>query len=612
MNTLLLRARALFRRVFFWLPGSTPHDEQAPDVGHDHAHILAVMSPRRVPGLRQIRYANRVLTLTERRMVTAGILLFVCFGIAATAVLLRDRMVRVPVVGGSLTEALVGEPRLINPVNAPTNDVDQDLSSLVYSGLFRMDGMTPVPDLAEKFSWSDDGKTLTVTIRTDARFHDGTPVTAEDVQFTIDAIQDPSRVSPLASAFRGIKAIATDDQTIQFTLDRPDASFLVSLTVGILPASIWQDIPGANARLADANLRPIGSGPYRFKSFTRDSRGSIRSFTLERSNDYYGVSPFIKTLVFQFYPDRKQAEDALRADLVDALAFSSFPDLQQKTSARWHRLDLSLPQETIAFFNLKDPLLKDEKIRKALAGFVDRQEIVEAWNGHATPVTDPYPFASPSSTPLTLDNARKLLEDDGWVLPQNSNVRIFTTKRSATSTVATASSTELTFTLLVSDQPELVAVANTLERRWSLLGARVTVEAVSADELVRRATRDRNHAVVVTNVLLGSDQDIVPFWWSGQAVDRGLNLSNLADRDVDNALDALRMATSSQSLDAARTRVSTLIKRSTPAVFLSRPNIPYFVGTSVSGVSDTLVISRPADRFNDLMHWYVKTGWRWK
>lgn len=610
MNTLLLRARALFRRVFFWLPGSVPRDEKAPEIGHDH--VIAVTSPRKVPRLRQIRYASRVLSPTERRTVLVGILLFIFCGTAATAVLLRARMVRVPVVGGSMTEALVGEPRLISPVNAPANDVDQDIASLVYSGLFRMDGMTPVPDLAESATWSDDGKTLTVKIREDARFHNGNPVTAEDAQFTIDAIQDPSRSSPIAPLFRGVKAIASENRTIQFTLERPDASLPVALTVGILPASLWQDIPGPNARLADLNLRPIGSGPYRFKSFTRDSKGSIRSFTLERTEDYYGVSPFIKTLVFQFYPDRKQAEDALRADIVDALAFSSFPDLQQKTSARWHRIDLALPQETVAFFNLKNTLLRDEPIRRALAAVVDRQEVVEAWNGHAVAVTDPYPFATASSTPLTLDEARKQLETAGWLLPQNSNVRILTTKKNATSTIANASSTELAFTLLVTDQPELVAVANVLERRWSLLGARVTVEALPADALVRRVTRDRNHAVVVTNVLLGPDQDIMPFWWSGQAVDRGLNLSNLADRDVDAAFETLRTSTSTAGIETVRLRISTLIKRATPAVFLSRPSIPYFVSKSIQGVSESITISRPANRFDDLMHWYVKTGWRWK
>ncbi|MEO5927599.1 MAG: ABC transporter substrate-binding protein [Patescibacteria group bacterium] len=617
MNTFLARARALVQRVFFWLPSSAPSEEHIPEAAHDHALILAVKSPRKFPSLRQIRYGIRVVLNTrERRTLFLAVIVFVIAGGAALGLLLKDRTVLVPVVGGTMTEGVVGEPASVNPVDAPANDVDRDIASLVYSGLFRMDGITPVPDLAESYSWSDDKKTLTVTLRSDARFHNDNPVTAEDVQFTIDSIQDPTRSSPLASAFRGIKAVATDSQTIQFTQAQTDATILQALTVGVLPSRLWQDIPAATARLADLNLKPIGSGPYRFKSFTRDSHGVLRTFTLERFDGYYGIGAYIKTVTFQFYPDRQQAEDALKGDLIDTLAFSSLLE-GKNSSSRWHALELELPQETVAFFNLKDKTLSDENVRRAFAGTIDRQEIVDAWGGHAAPVSGPYPYTAPSSTVITLDEGRALLEKAGWVLASpEDTVRIAkktaSGKTSTTSTAATASSTELELTISTSDQPELITAADALARRWSLLGAKVTVEQLSLEELLKRATRDRNSDVILTNILLDSSQDLFPFWWSGQAVDRGLNISGLADRDLDTALEAVRTASTTSALDAARVTVSNLVIRTTPAAFLVRPFVPYLVAKKIHGVSNDLIVSRPADRFTDLKNWYISFGWRWK
>ncbi|MFA5935580.1 MAG: ABC transporter substrate-binding protein [Patescibacteria group bacterium] len=614
-NTVVARIRALVRRVFFWLPSASPSEEYRPEMGHDHALVMSVKQSHRLPTLRQIRYGIRVvLSTAERRVLLYSAIAFVITTAGALVFLVQERTIRVPVAGGSIREGVIGEPKYLNPLDAPANDVDRDIVSLVYSGLFRMNGTEAVPDLAESFAWSDDGKTLTVTLRADARFHNGDEVTADDVQYTIDAIQDPARTSPLAALFRGIKAIATDTHTIQIVQEQPDVTLLQTLTVGILPSRIWGDIPPANARLADLNIKPIGSGPYRFKSFTRDSRGFVRAFTLEKFDHWYGIMPYIKTVTFQFYPDRKQAEDALKADLIDALAFSSLLDGNKNSSLRWNRLNLELPQETIAFFNVKHKTLADEKIRRALAGTIDRQEIIDAWNGRATSVSGPYPFATASTTIITLDEGRALLDSAGWVLPEGGSVRVPKGSKAATatSTASNASTTEFELTVITSEQPELVAVAETLKRRWSLIGAKVSIEALSQEELLRRATRERTASVVLTNILLDQKQDLFPFWWSGQATDRGLNISNLTDRDVDAALEKTRTASTTDALNATRAEVEKVILRSTPAAFLVRPYASYLIAKKIHGVSEHLVVSRPADRFQDLLKWHVKSGWRWK
>lgn len=601
MKTLVARVQALVRRVFFWLPSADRSEEYTPETSHDHALILNVTGSRSMPTFRQLRYGIRViLSDTERRWMAAALAILLLSGGTALTVLIQQRTVRVPVAGGTITEAIIGEPKYLNPLDAPANDVDRDIVSLIFSGLFRMDGREIVPDLAEKYTWSPDGKTLSVTLRSGARFHNGDEITVDDVQFTIDSIQDKNRLSRLASRFRDVKAVTTDDRTVQFILEEPDATFLQALTVGILPSRLWQDIPSANARLADLNMKPIGSGPFIFKSFIRDSRGFVRTFTLERWDGYYGIKPYLKTVVFHFYPDRKQAEDALKAELVEALAFTDIQDNQQESS-RWHQVQLILPQETIAFFNVKNKILADEKVRRALAGVIDRQEIIDAWNGRAVAIDGPLPFSFGTSTVVDLDQARALLDGSGWKLPAEGAVR-----------VGTATSSQLELTVITSKKPELIAVAEALKRRWSLIGARVTIESLESDEFFRRATRERTSQIILTNVLLDPVQDLFPFWWSGQAVDRGFNFSNLADRDVDAALDATKNATSTEGLEKARVDLASVIKRSMPAAFLVRPASTYLVSKRIKGVTSIVNANSPAGRFEDLMSWYVKTGWRWK
>ena len=169
LRTQLDRLNRLVRKVFFWLPSSTAApEEEIAEAHHDHALLIAVTAPERMPGMRQLRYALRVFTRAERRtLVLAAAVLGVSL-LVAGFVYGRARIVNVPVVGGTFTEALVGQPKFLNPLDSPSNDIDSDLSGLIFSGLFRFDGMEPVPDLAEQYAWSDGGKTLTVKLRTDA------------------------------------------------------------------------------------------------------------------------------------------------------------------------------------------------------------------------------------------------------------------------------------------------------------------------------------------------------------------------------------------------------------------------------------------------------------
>lgn len=586
-----------------------------PHAHSDHALVLSVTKPSTVPSLKQLRFVNRVLDAGERRLFWGAALLFIAGIVLGTADLAATRLIPVPGVGGTYTEGLVGTPKLINPLFAPLNDVDRDLVSLIYSGLFRAnEQLEPVPDLVERYQWSEDGKTLEISLRKDVHFHDGVTLTSDDVVFTYQAVKNPAWRSPLAGQFRDVQIIRIDESTLQFQLSAPDPSFLLLLTLGILPAHIWEEIPDVNAHLADANLKPIGSGPYQVATYTRDSRGQILHFNLNRFGAYYGIKPLIQEVRLRFFPDRPLAETALRNGQIDALAFLPWADAASLRGENYliHRIEL--PQETIAFFNVKQTLLKDVRMREALAMAVDPSELVSLLGEHVSIVTSPYPFLEyATGTKPDLEAARTKLDTLGWKLPEGGTVRQFVgtgTPRPASAS-STASSTNLTLTILVPNQPDLQKVAELLKRRWSLVGAEVTVESNEPEVLLRDALEKRDYQVLVTNVLLPPTQDLTAFWASKNASGNGLNLSNLADRDVDTALERVASATTTERLLEARKVFTDEIAERTPALFLLRPVYAYLMSRRIQGADD-LRLLKPADRFLNISNWYVRTSWGWR
>lgn len=611
MPGLLAKFRQFLQRVFFWHE-RRQSSEFTPSQAHDHALVLQVTESKKLPRWKQLRYAGLVLNFKERRVIflTLAVLL-VGIGLSIWSIM-QDRMVRVPVNGGKITEAIVGSPKAINPLYALTNDPDADMCALIFSGLFRRDGRGAiVPDIASNFEWSEDGKKLTIILRDDVYFHDGVRLTSEDVAFTLNVAKNSEWHSAYASALRGATIEATDERTIAISLTEADASILNALTVGILPAHIWQTISPSNALLADANIRPIGTGPYRIRSFRQNSNGSVLAYTFEQYNRYYGLKPYIDKIEFRFYPDHQSAEDALHGGQVDSLAFVSGQKVSKMIGDQLKSSSIELPQLTMAFLNVNDPILKETKVRQALELAVDRSAIADAQAKLATPIFGPYPFneqpTNASSTEENLATARALLDSAGWKLNSDSDVRTKNKNASSTSDVE-----RLEFSITVPNVVDLIDVATALQRAWSVLGVKVALNIQTPESLISSIEKTKQSSVIVWNVLLSPTQDLYPIWWSGETDGNGLNLSGLKDKDVDSAIKAVRVATSTQAIEETRAKLANAIMSRHPAIFLTRPSFGYVHSNRIQGMADRFQIGLPSDRFSDISNWYVKTGWRWK
>jgi len=602
--------------------------------------VLSVSKHRFLPSWRQWKQFPKLLTSSERISIRiAGALIAVSL-IAIVVSFALEHRVEVPAVGGEYTEGLIGEPQFINPLYASANNVDDDLARLVFSGLLKWDAAEGfVPDLASSYSVNEDGTIYTLSIRDDAKFHDGEQVRARDVLFTINAIQNPSYRSTLASRFSEVSVVQEDDKTISFILTEPFAPFEQYLTVGIMPASQWAEILPQNAPLAALNLQPIGSGPYQFAEFAKDKNGNILSYTLERNPDYYDGAPLVENLTFKFYSDTLSAADALENKNVEGV---SLVDYEQIETVRENRnVNLTqppMPRVAVLYFNEQtNPVFTDIVVRKAFAQGINIEALVSALHGEAGAVvhgplvqgmlgySDRESLFDSEAANTALDEAgydrqsygeaRKVKDElademeeieveevveEGFSLPEDEE-----SVEEPLVVIKDSSLPTLSFTLTTTSSAELLAAAEIIKTDLFEIGIEIEISSVPAEIFYAEIIEPRNFELLLTPVMLGADPDSYAFWHSTQ-IDGGLNLAGYENEDVDTLLEEARVETDETIRAEKYTQIQELLIADAPAVFLYQSPYTYAVAKKIQNVVIDAIVN-PADRFGNIQEWYIKT-----
>lgn len=566
--------------------------------------VLGVFKKRRFPRFAQLIYLPRFLSKKEvaALLMFGVIMLFGFFGVATLFYLNNTK--NVSAAGGEYIEGVVGSPRLINPLYSQSNEVDRDLTTLLYSGLAGRNARgASTLDLAKEYKLSDDEKTYTFTIRDGVKWSDGKPVTADDVVFTINSIKDDKYLSPLRTAWLNIGIKKIDDSTVQFQLDKPYASFLTLAAVGILPKHIWEKVPPANINLADANTQPIGTGPYVFKSFVKDKAGVIKSYTLDRNENYYGVKPSIKRVTLKFYPDYISAANALDNNQTDGLAFvpaEARSVLKLKT--RLDSYDIVLPQFNAIFFNDKEnDILKDKAVRRALALAIDRNKIVdEALAGDGIlidgPILPGYSGYNDKLGRLYTDNdaAQKLLVDAGWVLKDGNSIR--TNKKK----------TELRIELTTIDKEQNIKAANIIKENWESIGAAVDLKVVPAGDVNNSVINIRKYQAFLFGEMYGPDLDPYSYWHTSALRYPGLNLAQYSNPKIDKLLEDARQTSDKLLRQKKYEEFQSLLMEDFPTIFLWQPKYTYLIDKKVKGLEISTLLT-PSDRWRSIMAGYINT-----
>src|SRR5512142_171765 len=258
--------------------------------------------------------------------------------------------------GGVYTEGVAGSLGRLNPLLDWNNPVDRDVDRLIFSGLIKFDAHgLPQADLAESWGVSADGTIYNFTIRPNAQWHDGKPVTSDDVIFTIGLIKSSSLFPQDVKDLWGqIEVKRLDDKNLKFTLPEPFAPFLDYATFGILPKHLLQSTPGGKLADAPFNINPVGTGSYKFDHLLVDA-GRIMGVVLSSNDKFYGAKPYIQQVVFRFYPNTKAAFEAFQQG--DVLGVSELtPDIlpQALADPNMSLYTSQLPQMSLILLNLNN------------------------------------------------------------------------------------------------------------------------------------------------------------------------------------------------------------------------------------------------------------------
>jgi peptide/nickel transport system substrate-binding protein len=560
----------------------------------------------------RVEFILRSFSPFEKFLFVILILALVLSSLAIVFRVNKLTLAEIPTRGGHIVEGIVRSPWLINPVLA-TSDADRDVAALIYSGLLRF---TPegeiVSDLADEYRILDDGLSYEFSIRKDATFHDGTPVTAEDVLYTIKQIQNPALKSPKRADWDSVIVEMVSERKVRFALAQPYAPFLENATVGILPKHIWKNIQDDEFALTLYNIEPIGSGPYKIIDTKRNETRVLESYRLEPFENYVLGEPYISKLTLKFYENEEKLIDAFVRGEVTNINGISYEHVPGILEASTHLVQTPLPRIFAVFFNQNEkPDFANKEIRQALELVVNRDQIVKdvLW-GYGRAIDGPLPplltgeAGASDDTTLTrstserIKDARELIESLGWELNADG---IYEDEEGRI----------LSFSLSTSDTPELVRTAELLSESWRELGVNTAVKIFEAGDLNSNVIRPRNYDALLFGEIIDSELDLFAFWHSSQRLDPGLNVALYANIAADNLLEQTRTLSEKEARESLYSEFEKIIDEDMPAIFLYSPDFIYIVSPDIRGL-ELGWITTPGKRFLNIHEWYIERDLVWK
>ncbi len=495
-------------------------------------------------------------------------------------------------------EAVAGTWQRVNPLYATTNEVDQDLSQLVFSGLVRIapDGRV-LPDLADAPQVSEDGRTYTFKLRKGISWHDGQPVTSRDVVFTVNQLVSPDfKGDPaVAAGWLGVDIQASDAATVVIQLKQASAPFLArNATIGILPEHLLASLDAKALYEAPFNANPIGTGPYRLE------RLDSREARLVANDSYYLGAPGITRVTLKFYSDYSSALRALQSGdassllVRDTLSSGQQGDLERVKGTKVEQFQRST--QVLLYLNNDQALFQDERVRTALSIALDRKAIAaKAFAGAAVASSSPiapgswaYDKTRDLIAPDTT-TALKMLDDAGW-------------KRHPTTGILTKDGAEFRFTIRTDNDPVRVEVANEIARELAPLGIRATVASTTFSVLRRDFLEVRKYEAAVAAWDQGPDPDPYFGWHSSQLGSAGLNLANFQDAVVDELIAKGRTSNTLEVRADAYRQFQEVWQDLTPSVVLAYPTYIYARADSLENLAPGILFTG-SQRFADVYRW---------
>jgi len=519
----------------------------------------------------------RALSKRERNVFFVLVLVFMVSLGARGVIAVQENTEYVPVKGGEYREGILGQPTTVNPVYSG-NTIDHDISALIFSKL---------GDLMETWNMNGEYTVFTVNLKEGLLWDDGTPLTSDDVVFTVQTIQDPKSNSTFFKNWQGVGIERVSELQVRIALPAPYVFFSENIKrLPVIPKHIFGTVPAENMLLSSYNLEPVGSGPFKFESLSQKKNGFISEYRLTANDLYHGEEPYLEEFSFRFFEDRESLIAGIREREVNGFG-SLVPGESEIISSIPQTMTeyIRMPRTYSIFFNSNNnPVLKDKSVRLALSLSVPKERIVNEVLGEEARIADsPFGDIFGENSPLEYDpeSAKTLLEESGE---------------------------DVNLTLVVPDMPFLAETADMVREAWTDIGvSNVTIVLRKPGDILETVIKPNNYEVLIFGNVLEIPEDLFPFWHSSQRVYPGLNLAFYKNDQVDKLIESVRETGDPEKQKELIELVEAFILDDVPAVFLFSLPYTYTHSDSLGGfLGENDLIVSPSDRFKNVAGWYVK------
>ncbi|HWZ65697.1 MAG TPA: peptide ABC transporter substrate-binding protein [Patescibacteria group bacterium] len=552
------------------------------------------------------RHAHRFITsrwrnLQEvRRHAVGWALLVLALSMATfwqSAQLAKLYTVEAPSKNTTYTEGVFGAVENLNPIFAST-PAERSASRLLFANLLDYDEHSQlVGELAKSWSVDETGKIYTLTLRSDARWHDGVPVTSQDVLFTMSAIKNVDTKSPLYSSWRSIAVEKIDNLRVRFILPAAYAPFLNSLVLGIIPEHVLGRLQPSELRNNGYNHDPmVADGPFMLQDVHAvDVTRGHYVIRMSSNKDYFKGASQLSTFNLHSYADREQLLSAFRTQEVGAVSDLTTRQLNSLGPMdNIQHTESPLYNAVYAFLKTSSPMLQDVRVRKALELATDQAQLIKKLDGRVSPVTGPLLpgqlgyKAETQQAGTDLTRAKQLLDEAGWKVGQDG-------KRSR-------DGQPLQLQLMTVSAGDYPLIAEELMNQWIKLGISFNAQQVRADDIQQNVIAPRAYDVLIYEIAIGRDPDVFAYWHSSQATDHGFNLSDYKSAKIDELLDGAR-----GHIDVAlrEAKYHSFIQQwlaDVPAIGLYRPSLSYVQTRHVTSFSPHPLVDQTS-RYYNVLDW---------
>jgi peptide/nickel transport system substrate-binding protein len=505
--------------------------------------------------------------------------------------------------GGDFYEGAVGSFNNANPLFA-SGDVDTTISNLIFPGLLKYNQQNQlVGDLASSWSVDSIGQNYTVNLRPNLHWQDGRSLTADDVVYTYQTIENPDVQSQLFNNWYGITVTKLSNLSVKFTLPSPLSSFPYQLTNGIIPEHIYDSIPADQIQSSSFNnFHPIGDGPFKMESITSQNLANgdaEEQIDLSPNNYYYQGRPKLDGFNLIGYANQSDMLSAFKNQNIQAMVgLNSVPKslLDDHTVYTYH---IPLTAETMVFYRNDSTILSDTNVREAMSQAIDPAKVISKLSYPALPIKGPLLPTMVAYNPSynqTTNNpkaAASELSSLGWnMTPSGYRYK---------------NGQELEFSLYTQNTPDYLNVANSLINQWKQVGAKVQLVQLSSLDL-KTVIADKTYDMLLYSITVGVDPDVFAYWDSAQAQPGsvpGLNLS------------LYKSTTADDSLAAGRTRFDSALRAikyvpflqswqsDYPALALYQPNYLFVSRPKIAGFNPYMINSI-TDLYTNVVNWETR------